>query len=184
MQISHKVFERCKRSDRKAQKTLFDAFKTRIMGICRRYTSNREEAEDVFQESFLKIFEGIKKVKEFKYLQRWIIRTAVNSAINYYHKNKRHHDHLGLDGVSAFDERDGSIIDELSNESIVALVNALPTGYRLVFNLYVIEGYKHHEIGEMLDIPENTSKSQLSRAKTLLKKRLLELGIEKFEKYG
>ncbi|MEM6524401.1 MAG: RNA polymerase sigma factor [Bacteroidota bacterium] len=184
MQITYKVFDRCKRGDRKAQKTFFDAFKRRIMGVCKRYTANREEAEDVFQESFIKIFNGIKQVHDFQYLERWIIKTAVNTAINYYHKNKRHHDYFGLEGITTFDERDGAIIDELNSDTIINMVNDLPTGYRLVFNLYVIEGYKHNEIGEILDISENTSKSQLSRAKSLLKRKLKELGIEKFEKYG
>ncbi|MEM9388931.1 MAG: RNA polymerase sigma factor [Bacteroidota bacterium] len=184
MQITYNVFDRCKRNDRKAQRALFDSFKGRIMGICKRYTANREEAEDVFQESFIKIFQEIKKVKEFAYLERWVIKTVINTAINYYHKNKRHHDYFGLDGVTLFDEQDGAVLDELNSDTIIKMVNELPAGYRLVFNLYVIEGYKHNEIGEILDIAESTSKSQLSRAKSLLKKKLRELGIEKFEKYG
>jgi RNA polymerase sigma factor (sigma-70 family) len=184
MRITHKILEGCKKNNRKAQKVLFDYFKARVMGFARRYTSTKEEAEDVFQEAFLKIFKNVKQVNDLVYLDRWMIKSTINTAINYYHKNKRHHDSLGIDNLEVFDERDSSIIDDLSNEVIIELINKLPTRYRLVFNLYVIEGYKHWEIAEMLKIPENTSKSQLSRAKSLLKGKLKELGIEKFENYG
>ena len=154
------------------------------MGLSRRYTSSREEAEDVFQEAFIKIFKHLDSVEEYRYLDRWVIRTSINTAINYYHKNKRHHEYLAVDVIETFDEQDGNIIDQLDNENLLALIRKLPEGYRLVFNLYVIEGYKHWEIGEMLGISENTSKSQLSRAKTLLKEKLALLGIKKIEKYG
>ncbi|MCG8385975.1 MAG: RNA polymerase sigma factor [Cytophagales bacterium] len=178
------VFEKCKKNDRRAQKLLFDLYKGRVMGLSRRYTSSREEAEDVFQEAFIKIFKHLHSVEEYRYLDRWIIRTSINTAINYYHKNKRHHDYLGVDAIETFDDHDGKIIDRLDNESLLALIHELPEGYRLVFNLYVVEGYKHREIAEMLDISENTSKSQLSRAKTLLKEKLALLGVKKIEKYG
>ena len=154
------------------------------MGLSRRYTSSREEAEDVFQEAFIKIFKHLDSVEEYRYLDRGVIRTSINTAINYYHKNKRHHEYLAVDVIETFDEQDGNIIDQLDNENLLALIRKLPEGYRLVFNLYVIEGYKHWEIGEMLGISENTSKSQLSRAKTLLKEKLALLGIKKIEKYG
>ena len=154
------------------------------MGICRRYTSSREEAEDVLQEAFVKIFKGIRSVEEYNYLERWMIRTSINTAINYYHRNKRHHEHLGIDTLESFTEEDSNIVAQLDNNRLLELINALPDGYRMVFNLYVIEGYKHREIASMLDISENTSKSKLSRAKMLLKEKLQLMGIDKFEKYG
>ena len=154
------------------------------MGICRRYTSSREEAEDVFQEAFVKIFKGIRSVEEYNYLERWMIRTSINTAINYYHRNKRHHEHFGIDTLESFTEEDSNIVAQLDNNRLLELINALPDGYRMVFNLYVIEGYKHREIASILDISENTSKSKLSRAKILLKEKLQLMGIDKFEKYG
>ncbi len=184
MKDQRQIFERCKKNDRKAQKLLFDMYKRRVMGLSRRYTSSHEEAEDVFQESFVRIFSNLDSVREYEYLERWILKTSVNTAINYYHRNKRHHDYLGVDSIDAFDERDASVIDQLDNECLLKLINELPQGYRLVFNLYVMEGYKHWEIAEMLGISENTSKSQLSRAKTVLKEKLTLLGIKKIERYG
>ena len=163
---------------------LFDLYRARIMGICRRYTSSREEAEDVFQEAFVKIFKGIRSVEEYNYLERWMIRTSINTAINYYHRNKRHHEYLAIDTLESFTEEDSNVVAQLDNTRLLELVNALPDGYRIVFNLYVIEGYKHREIASMLDISENTSKSKLSRAKILLKEKLQLMGIDKFEKYG
>jgi RNA polymerase sigma factor (sigma-70 family) len=184
MLISEKILEGCRRNNRKAQKILFETFKTRVMGFSRRYAGSREESQDIFQEAFLRIFNSISQVKEPVHLERWIIKSTINTAINYFHKNKRHHDSLAIYDLEVFNERDVSIIDELSNDTIIDLINKLPTGYRLVFNLYVVEGYKHWEIAEMLGISESTSKSQLNRAKATLKNKLKALGIEKFEKYG
>ena len=132
----------------------------------------------------MKIFKGINSVEEYHYLERWMIRTSINTAINYYHRHKRHHDYLGIDTLEGFTEEDSNVVARLDNSRLLELVNALPDGYRVVFNLYVIEGYKHREIASMLDISENTSKSKLSRAKVLLKEKLQLLGIDKFEKYG
>ena len=142
------------------------------MGLSRRYTSSREEAEDVFQEAFIKIFKHLHSVEEYRYLDRWIIRTSINTAINYYHKNKRHHDYLGVDAIETFDDHDGKIIDQLDNESLLALIHELPEGYRLVFNLYVVEGYKHREIAEMLDMPRATVNTRLFRARQQLRQVL------------
>ena len=184
MKDLYRIFEKCKKNDRRGQKALFDLYRARIMGICRRYTSSKEEAEDVFQEAFVKIFKSMGSVEKYQYLERWMIRTSINTAINYYHRNKRHHDHLGVDIVEGFTEQDSDVLAQLDNAELLALINTLPDGYRIVFNLYVVEGYKHGEIASMLDISENTSKSQLSRAKVMLKKKLQLLGIDKLEKYG
>jgi len=184
MSITRRDFKACKKGDQKSQKRLYDAFKARVMGVCRRYSSCKEEAEDIFQEVFIKVFQKIDSVNELKYLERWILKTTVNTAINYYHKTRRHTGHTGLEKIIVFDNEDLNILDAISNDQLVELINELPEGYRLVFNLYVIEGYKHHEIAKLLHISENTSKSQLSRAKMLLRKQLRQLGILKYEKYG
>lgn len=184
MPITKREYKLCRKKEAKAQKALFNAYKAKVMGICRRYSSCKEEAEDILQESFIKIFENIEFTDDYRYLSRWIYKTTVNTAINYYHQNKRHHGLIDYKQVQKFDEQDITALDNLSNNQLISLINELPDGYRLVFNLYVIEGYKHNEIAELLEISENTSKSQLSRAKCLLKKRLQGLGIKKFEKYG
>lgn len=175
---------RCQKRDKKAQRLLYTSYERRIMGVCRRYASNYDEAKDIFQEAFIKIFSQIDKLREFKYLEKWMIRTAVNTAINYYHSQRRHNDNLSYDVDDQFNDNDESIISQLSNEQLVEIVNELPDGFRLVFNLYVIEGFKHKEIAEMLSISENTSKSQLNRAKQALKQKLRFIGIDCYEKYG
>lgn len=183
MLLPDKIIKRCKKGDKKAQKILYDIFKSIVMGICRRYSSCKEEAEDIFQEAFIKIFQNIQKLQEADYLKRWIIRTTINTAINYYYKNRKHHGHLDVEN-SLVDRLDSTILDEISNEQLIACINKLPDGYRLIFNLHVIEGYSHNEIAELLNISVNTSKSQLSRAKALLRSRLEKLGVKKYEKYG
>ena len=176
--------KRCQRGDHKAQRLLYSTYERRIMGVCRRYASNPDEAKDIFQEAFIRIFNHIGKLKEYKYLERWLIKTAVNTAINYYYSQKKHHDNLGYDTIEQFDENDEDIISRLTNEQLINLINELPDGFRMVFNLYVIEGFKHREIADMLQISENTSKSQLNRAKQALKQKLHYMGIDCYEKYG
>lgn len=184
MSITEKDFKRCKKGDPGAQRLIFDAYRARVMGVCRRYSAHKQEAEDVFQESFIRIFKSIGSVQEYRYLDRWIIKTTINTAINCYYKNRRHDTMADYEEADSFDEDDVSILDDLSNEELLIVINQLPDGYRVVFNLYVVEGYKHHEISKLLNISENTSKSQLSRAKVLLRRKLRCLGIKNFEKYG
>lgn len=176
--------KRCQKRDKKAQRLLYSSFERRIMGVCRRYASNVDEAKDIFQESFIKIFGNIDKLKEYRYLDRWMIKTAINTAINYYHSQRRHNDNLSYAIDDQFDDSDEDVISQLSNEQLVGIINELPAGFRMVFNLYVIEGFKHREIAEMLSISENTSKSQLNRAKQALKEKLKFMGIDCYEKYG
>jgi len=183
MYSTEELVRLCREKNPRAQQALYEKYKSKLMGICIRYTKIREEAEDVFQEAFIKIFNKIEQVEHPEYLERWLKQTTVHTAINYYHKNKRHQGHLDTDYVYAANTDYERIVSRLSNEELIEVVNSLPEGYRMVFNLYVIEDYNHKEIGKILNISENTSKSQLSRAKAMLKKRLKSLGIERFEKY-
>jgi RNA polymerase sigma factor (sigma-70 family) len=184
MEFSKEQFELCKQNDARAQKDLYYLFKSKIMGLCRRYTKNREEAEDVYQETFIRVFQNIYQLNEAATVEPWIKRIAVNTAVNYYHKNKRHHhyeDYLDHDGQS--DEHE-LLLSQLTDQSLIEVINSLPDGYRIVFNLNVVEGYSHAEIGELLKISEVTSRSQLNRAKQALKNKLKTLGVLKYEKYA
>jgi RNA polymerase sigma factor (sigma-70 family) len=170
--------------DPKAQRELYDLYKTKVMGICVRYTKDNDEADDIFQESFIKIFNHIQELREVGNLEQWIRKITVNTAINYYHKNKKHSHAVEKNGVHYQSDDYELILGNFSNEIIIEIINHLPEGYRMVFNLNVVEGFSHAEIAEALHITEATSRSQLTKAKQTLRHKLRALGIIKFEKYG
>lgn len=174
----------CRENDPRAQTAFYNLYKGRLMGICRRYAKNREEAEDIFQEAFIKIFRSIRNLQKDEAVGSWVRQIVVNTAINYYHQHlKQANLQVDYDDVAQISSNDDHlhVLSQLGNEELVSLVNQLPDGYRMVFNLYVMDGFNHREIGEMLQIAENTSKSQLSRAKELLRKKLREIGIVNYE---
>lgn len=184
MQITKELLTLCKKGDARAQQALYSAFKSTVMGLCRRYTRNREEAEDVFQETFIRVFRSIEQLNEVEKLEPWIKRIAVNAAVTYYHRNKRHYYHADYLDVDSQNEDYEMILSGLSDTVLVEVVNQLPDGYRMVFNMYVVEGYSHAEVGELLNISEATSRSQLNRARHVLQERLKALGIIKYERYA
>src|SRR3989337_1094560 len=167
------LFEQCKKGDAKAQGILYDLFKGKLMGLCRRYTRNREEAQDILQETFIRIFTHFDQLKSSDKLESWMKSIAVHTAINYYHKGKsRALMFSNVEELTNEQEVDEGAISNLTDEHLVAVVNALPDGCRIVFNLFAIEGYSHAEISEMLNISEGTSRSQFYYAKHLLKEKL------------
>ncbi|ELR68738.1 RNA polymerase ECF-type sigma factor [Fulvivirga imtechensis AK7] len=166
----------CKAENPKAQRYLYEKYSSLLMGICSRYCRNRKEAEDVFQESFVKIFTKIGSLKDPETLMGWMKQIAVNTAINNYHKTKRHEANYSLnEDMDTEDHSYTQILDNLTDQYILHLLQQLPEGYRMVFNLYEVEGYTHKEIGKILEIAEGTSKSQLSKCKALLREKLKEL---------
>ena len=174
------IIKRCIRKEKKAQKILFDTYASILLGICRRYVYNQAEAEDVLQEGFLKIYLNLKKFKRSGTLLNWMKKIIVNTSITYYHRNYRYRYHSDIEesqetGVYVHEEVDC----EFTKEELLNVVSALPPGYKMIFNLYAIEGYKHKEIAKMLDIDVNTSKSQYSRAKKLIRDKLEELSKTK-----
>lgn len=174
----------CQRHEAKAQTALYHTYKGRLMGICRRYAKNTTEAEDILQEAFIKIFKNIAEVRDENAAVGWMKRVVTNTAINYYRSNVRY---WQMEDYQSVEQSNGDYWDmmaHLSNEEILKLIHALPDGYRMVFNLYVIDGYDHAAIAQMLDISENTSRSQLFKARDMLKKKLNELGIHTYEKHA
>ncbi len=148
-----------------------------------RYATDRPEAEDMLQEAFLRIYFNLGEYSGTGSFKGWLRKVTVNTAITYYHRNLRHKHHVDIDeyvtaetGTAGFEE------DFYSAEDLYRVLNELSPGYRMVFNLYTVEGYKHQEIAEMLGIDVNTSKSQYSRARAILRKKLEELAKMK-EKY-
>ncbi len=152
------------------------------MGLCRRYTGSREEAQDILQEVFVKIFSKINQLEEVEKLEGWMTRIAITTAINYYNKTKK----IQYTEINENTESENYelIISNVSDEYLIKLINDLPDGCRLVFNLNVVEGYSHSEIGELLAISDSTSRSQLHHAKGILKEKLKAVGVSRYEKYA
>lgn len=174
----------CQSHDAQSQHDLYDHFKAKVMGLCRRYTVCKEEAEDVFQETFIRVFQNIDQVHDGEHLEQWIKKIAVNTAVNYFHKNKRHQHAEERNGYQHSNDDYELILSHFSDEQLISLINHLPDGYRMVFNLYEVEGFSHAEIAELLHISEVTSRSQLSRAKQTLKNKLKAFGVLKYEKFA
>ncbi len=169
-----KIIKGCKNQQSWAQKELYSLYKDVLFGLCRRYIKSLEDAEDVFVEAFYKIFNKINSFKGEGSFEGWMKRIVINESLMFLRKKK--HFHLSIESDNVQVKLDPKIVDSLQYNDVVKLLDFLPTGYRTVFNLYVIEGYKHKEIAEELGISINTSKSQLILAKRrmqeLLKKKL------------
>ena len=176
MDVEKDIVEGCIQGKSSAQRKLFDAYSRLLLGVCNRYAANTEEAEDIMQEGFVKIFLNIKEFKGEGSLVAWMRRIMINTAITHYHKMRKHRYHDDLDEVreSKFEDQDWSEA-EFTREELYNVIHRMPEGYRMVFNLYAVEGYKHREIAEILNIDENTSKSQYSRARRWLQERLIRL---------
>ena len=146
-----------------------------MKGICMRYATSEMEADDILQESFIKVFRNLDQYKDQGSLGGWIRTITVNTAIQFYRKRTLLNQHLNDLALEA--EVQGSIepFDTIDLDTLRSKIQELPDGYRLVFNLYAVEGYNHKEIGELLEISEGTSKSQFSRAKKILQKMVNEL---------
>lgn len=169
--IFHDLIQRCIKRDDSARKQLYDLFSAKMFNICLRYGKNKSEAEDIFQDGFLKVFEGIAQVKNAAALPGWIKTIFVYTAINYS-KNELKFKTLSISSVEKNEYFDNDILSELTVKEITDLIQKLPTKSRMVFNLYVVEGYSHQEIAEIMNITVGTSKSQLHDARQSLKQAI------------
>lgn len=158
--------------DRALQTKLYNLFAPKMLGVCLRYARNREEAEEVLQEGFLRVFTYIKNFRGDGSFEGWIRKIMVNCALQRYRSKSTLQPVIRLDGSGYDAESETDIAAGLDAKELLALVQTLPAGYRIVFNLYVFEGYKHREIAEALGISEGTSKSNLSDARVFLQKAL------------
>lgn len=161
----------CQKQDRESQKLLYMQFYSYGLSICLRYVDNRDEASEILNDGFMKVFKNIKKFDLSKPLQPWLRKIMVNTAINYYHQKQRMIQAEEIDNAKNASGNE-NILSGISYQEIIMMLRKLPPSYRTVFNLYAIEGYKHEEIAEMLGISVGTSKSNLFKAKDLLKKIL------------
>lgn len=167
--------EECVNGNIRAQRALFDKYASKMMGVCLRYTKNTNEAEDVLQDGFIKVYQKLKDYKKEGSLEGWIRRIMVNTSLDQLRKNTRQLGDSAIDDVDYKVEGSSFVIEQLMADDLLKLVQQLPEGYKMVFNLYAIEGYSHQEIGETLGITESTSKSQYSRARAYLRERLEQL---------
>lgn len=182
------IIEGCLSGKRKAYSRLYRRYAAVMMGICMRYCKNRADAEDVLQEGFIKVFSHMEKYRHEGSFEGWIKRIMINTAIDHHKANLRHAYHSDinrleestvLDGLSGHDP-DPPLFPDIPKEKLISLVQSLPDGYRMVFNLYAIEGYSHRDIAGSLGISENTSKTQLMKARRSLREKLKE-EIRKYE---
>jgi RNA polymerase sigma-70 factor, ECF subfamily len=183
MLIDDSILEGCIAGKRSAQSALYRRYAAVMMAVCLRYAQNRDEAEDILQEAFLKIFQNINSYRKEGSFEGWMKRVMINHALNYYRKNRKRPFLEDIDSINETDimekEEEPALHAPISAERLTALIQLLPPGYRMVFNMYVFEEYSHKEISSELNISENTSKTQLLKARRMLQKKLLELNILK-----
>ncbi len=165
------LIEACKRKDRKGQKLLYDRYSPKMFGVCKRYARSREDAEDVLLEGFFKVFKNIEQFKGAGSFEGWIRRIMVNESLMFL--RKKHNFQLTVEVSNIEIKTEVNAEQDLIAEDILNMLDKLPTGYRTVFNLYVLEGYKHREIADILGISINTSKSQLILAKKRMQAMLV-----------
>lgn len=160
-----------------AQEALYNRFSPRMLGVCYRYARNREDAEDMMQEGFMKVYSQIHQFRNTGALEGWIRKIVVHTCINILKKNKKFSDSVDLIHASSIQMNENHIPSMLQAKQVVECIRLLPLGYRTVLNLYAIEGFSHREIGAILDIEESTSRSQYTRARALLEEILLKKKI-------
>jgi RNA polymerase sigma-70 factor (ECF subfamily) len=158
----------CIKGNRKAEKHLYTKYSALFYAICLRYTQSREEAEDVLITGFTSIFESLPMYKKQGSFEGWMKRIMINTAINHYRANKKHLLDLDLEEIDTLNEISQKTYQDINIKDILNQIQRMPQGYKQIFNLYAIEGYKHTEIAEMLNISESTSKTQYAKAKKWL----------------
>ncbi len=162
----------CMKNQRKAQRELYDRFSGMMKGVCMRYASSEIEADDILQESFIKIFKNLKNYTDNGKLGAWIRTITVNTAVEFYRKRSLQTKHLNDLALEAETHGSIEIFETIDLKILQQEIQKLPDGFRIVFNLYAIEGFTHKEISQELGISIGTSKSQFSRAKKILQKKV------------
>lgn len=167
------LIKKCTCGDLLAQKAFYEKFAGKMFGVCLRYMNGNDEAQDVLQDGFVKVFDNLIKYQKKGSLEGWVRRIIVNTALDQIRRNKKFTDNVDVDSVGYLLNDTSFIIEELEARDLLKIINNLPVGYRVVFNLFAIEGYSHKEIADKLGITESTSKSQYSRARKILRAVLL-----------
>ncbi|GAB4395287.1 MAG: RNA polymerase sigma factor [Microscillaceae bacterium] len=178
-----KILRGCRAGKAKYQQMLYEMFYGKMLSVCQRYTQSGEEARDILQEGFIKVFQNLSHFKAEGSLEGWIRRIMINTAITQYHKQRKLQANLSIEeDIKAFNSLsndDDSVYRKLAYEDLLRLIRELPPAYQTVFNLYAIEGYNHREIAELLQINEGTSKSNLAKARRHLQNKLMQFTEDK-----
>ncbi|WP_420151428.1 RNA polymerase sigma factor [Spirosoma sp.] len=177
----------CQRHESQAQEAFYERYKSRMLGVCVRYAKTLAEAEDIFQDAFVKIFQHLHELEKPESADSWVRSVVVRTAINYYNRTTRQEERLTAheyvtDELVSDDYE--AVLHQQDVDALLLLINQLPDTYRYVFNLYVIEGYSHAEIAALMEKPEATIRSQYSRAKQLLIKQVQQNGTKRHEFFG
>jgi len=162
------ILQGCLRKNATAQKELYERYSPKMLSVCYRYGHSREDAEDMLQEGFIKVFSMIHTFENRGSLEGWIRRIVIHTCINILKKNKRFNESVDIIHATGVQVREESIPSIIQAKEVIESIRLLPVGYRTVLNLYAIEGFSHKEIAVMLDIEESTSRSQYTRAKAML----------------
>jgi len=172
-ETDRELIEGCLNNNRACQKSIYDRFSSKMFGVCMRYTNSREEAEDVLIEGFMKFYTSLSSYRYECSLENWIRRIMINNAISHFRANARKV-HLYLEDLYVETDvyHSENILDKAAAKDMMALIQKMPPGYKVIFNLFAVEGYSHKEIAEQLNITESTSKSQFLRARKWLIKRI------------
>jgi len=163
---------KCIRNDTGAQRELYNRFAPKMLSICHRYTSSKDDAEDIFQEGFLKIFENLKQIKNYDLIEWWMKKIFINEALRLYNSRKRINLVEDMSVLRPVPEAAYGVSEKLGTDDIIKLIQKLPDRMRMVFNMYVVEGFSHSEIASMLNISEGTSKSNLHDARKTLQQKI------------
>ncbi|MBI1836945.1 MAG: sigma-70 family RNA polymerase sigma factor [Flavobacteriia bacterium] len=166
------LINECVKGNAKAQYMLFEKFSKKMMAVCNRYSKNQDESEDVLQDGFVKVFTKLKDFNHSGSLEGWIRRIMVNTALDHIRKNSKFMQDIQLDSIDYQVGGNDYVLEGMMAEDLLKLINAMPDGYKVVFNMFAIEGYSHQEIADTLGISESTSKSQYMRAKAYLRSKL------------
>ena len=168
------IIKACLQGDRQAQRDIFHMYAGKMMGVCVRYARHRHEGEDILQDGFVKVFTHLHEFDYVGSFEGWVRRIIVNTAIRNNQKKSITQEEIGLEHIK--EESEGpEVFSALSEEELIKLITSLPEGYRMVFNLFAVEGYSHKEISELLHIEESTSRSQLMKARRMLQDKVNEL---------
>lgn len=164
----HQLLDGCRRNDRLCQNLLYDKYKKKVLGICLRYARDLDQAKDIQQESFIKVFQSLsRQMMNIDSFDAWISRITINTAIDYFRKEKMVFE-LRQSSI-VIDSNEPEILSKLRQDDLILIIQSIPLPYRIVFNLYVIDGYSHREIAKILTINESTSRSYLTRARDSIK---------------
>jgi RNA polymerase sigma factor (sigma-70 family) len=175
------LIDGCRKGDRSFQRALYDRFSRKMLVVCLRYSKSSAEAEDILQEAFVKVFQGIKDFRQESKLETWITRIMVNTALNAQRKKLYLFPMVDVEDTNLTEEEVS--VTGMNVQDLLEMIQSLPQGCQVVFNMFAIEGYSHKEIADILGISEGTSKSQYARARALLQNKLMK-ETSYYTKYG